>query len=149
VVGGDELVVVVAPGHRWTRRRRPLTPAELAQVPLVLREPGSGTREALERALARHGLAGRTALELGSTAAIKAAVAAGEGPAVLSRLAVQGDLASRQLAEVATVDLDLRRPFHAVWRTGRSPAGAANSLLALSVRGTDRATGTGTGAPRG
>ena len=56
VVAGDDLVVVVAPSHPWARRRRPLSAADLAATPLVLREAGSGTREVLERALGASGL---------------------------------------------------------------------------------------------
>ncbi len=66
----DELVVVVAPGHPWSKRRTPLTAAMLADAPLVSREPGSGTRQVLVHALARVGLAlydrGRTRLDDGN-----------------------------------------------------------------------------------
>lgn len=133
-VGGDELVTVTAPGHPWARRRAPVSPEELAAAPLVVREIGSGTREALASALAAHGLPLRTGLELGSTAAIKAAVMAGDGVAVLSRLAVATDLEAGRLVAIAVAKLDLRRQFHAVWRAGRAPTGPANSLLALSLR---------------
>src|SRR3984957_19044758 len=43
-VRDDELLVVTAPGHPWARRRRPLSPAEIAATPLVMREAGSGTK---------------------------------------------------------------------------------------------------------
>lgn len=56
VVESDELVIVVAPGHPWAHRRRPLDPLLLASTPLVLRERGSGTREALAAAVRSHGL---------------------------------------------------------------------------------------------
>lgn len=57
VVATDRLVVVVAPGHPWARRRTPLLAAELAATPLVVRERGSGTRETLDLALAGHAVA--------------------------------------------------------------------------------------------
>ncbi len=134
VVGGDELVVVTAPDHRWARRRGPITPTELAATPLVLRESGSGTREAFEAALAAHGLAPLRGVELGSTTAIKAAVAAGEAPTVLSRLAVDSEITAGRLVVVATASLDLRRRFRAVWRSGRAPVGPAGTLLLVSMR---------------
>ena len=85
-IGRDELVLVVAPGHPWVSRRRHPRAAELAATSLITREPGSGTREAFERALAEHaeGAVALPLLEVSSTTAIKAAVVGGIGPAVLS-----------------------------------------------------------------
>lgn len=51
VVGHDDLVVVVPPGHKWTRRPSPVTARELAETPLVTREPRSGIRDSLTVAL--------------------------------------------------------------------------------------------------
>lgn len=120
-IGADHLVVVVAPGHPWLRRRSPLQPHHLASSPLVLREPGSGTRRTLEGALERCGLSvSEPILELASTAAIRNAVAAGVGPTVISELAVSDDVAAGRLAVVATTGLDLGRPLRAVWR-GATP----------------------------
>jgi DNA-binding transcriptional LysR family regulator len=51
----DELVVVVPPGHAWVRRKV-VTVEELRPEPLIVREPGSGSRAAAERALEEAGL---------------------------------------------------------------------------------------------
>jgi len=67
----DELVIVVPAGHPWSRRRRPISANEVAKTPLVLREPGSGTREVLTEALGSYGLGVTAAMELGSTTATK------------------------------------------------------------------------------
>ena len=83
----DELVVIVARGHRLARRRA-LTPAALAAEPYIAREEGSSTRGVAERRLAGLGLAPSPAMELGSTEAVREAVAAGLGVAVISRHAV-------------------------------------------------------------
>src|SRR5690606_16224886 len=98
VIADDELVVVVARSHRWSSRSEPLSPDELVREPLVLREHGSGTRHALERALARAGVGEpRIALELGSTASVLRAVADGAGPTVVSRLAAAPALTTTAL----------------------------------------------------
>ncbi|WP_035847332.1 LysR substrate-binding domain-containing protein [Kitasatospora azatica] len=131
VVAADRLVVVVAPGHRWARRRSPVDGAELAATPLVLREPGSGTREVLDRALPAPAV---PLLELASTTALKAAALAGAGPVCLSELAVADELATRRLVEVPLTGLDLRRPLRAVWPTGRRPVGPARDLLSLTKK---------------
>jgi len=135
----DRLVIVVARDHPWSRRRRPVTARQLAATPLVLREPGSGTRDVLTEALDVHGLHVIAAMELGSTTAIKAAAAAGAGPAVLSALAVRGELQAGQLVAVACPELPLNRSIRAIWAALRSPSPAAVRLLAIAARTQDRA----------
>jgi DNA-binding transcriptional LysR family regulator len=134
-IGTDELVVVVAPGHPWATRTGPLAAAELAATPLVMREVGSGTRDVLEAALARVGLHVATpVLVLGSTAAVRATVIAGSGPAVLSHLAVEGALATGELVLVPSSGIDLSRRFRAVWAGARTPRGASAALLRVAAR---------------
>lgn len=134
VVGRDELVVVVAPEHKWARRSTPVTALELSRTPLVMRESGSGTRDSLGAAL-RQVLGGGAeqaprVLELNSATAVRAAVLAGAGPAVMSTLAVQDDLRVGRLRTIAIPDLDLRRDLRAIWVGGRiPPAGAVRDLL--------------------
>jgi DNA-binding transcriptional LysR family regulator len=130
VFATDELVVVVADGHPWARRRRPLTAAELAATPLIVRERGSGTRETLARALAVAGFEPVSPqLELGSTAAVKAAVATSQGISVLSRLAVADDVAAGRLRVVEVADLSLRRRLRVVWRQHTTLTGPAADLV--------------------
>ncbi|TDE32778.1 LysR family transcriptional regulator [Nonomuraea mesophila] len=133
VVGTDRLVVVVAPGHPWARRRTVLRGAELAATPLVVREPGSGTRETLD--LAFKGLhQASPRLELGSNAAVKGAAQAGAAPAVLSGYAVEADVATGRLVEVPLAGVNLVRSLRAVWRRGRPLTGPAANLLAIASR---------------
>ncbi|KZS57446.1 LysR family transcriptional regulator [Mycobacterium ostraviense] len=134
VVGHDELVIVVPPGHKWTRRARPVSSGELAQTPLVTREPRSGIRDsltvALRQVLGDDVRQAPPVLELSSAAAMRAAVLAGAGPAAMSRLAVADDLAVGRLRAVPVPELDLRRQFRAIWVGGRTPpAGAIRELL--------------------
>ncbi|MGC5248145.1 LysR family transcriptional regulator [Gordonia sp. DT219] len=133
IVARDTLLLVVPHDHRWARRRTPVTADELARTALVARETGSGTRRFLERQLGRAVGAdvGRAqpVLELSTSAAVRSAVIAGAGPAVLSDLAVRDDL-GRRLVAVPLADLDLRRALRAVWIGGRHPAaGAAREFL--------------------
>ncbi|MGZ4498543.1 MAG: LysR family transcriptional regulator [Nocardioides sp.] len=137
-VATDRLVLVAPPGTPLARRRTPLTPDEVAGLALTGREAGSGTREVVEAALARHGLAtAAPALELTTATAVREAVRAGSAPAFLSRRVVERDLAAGQLAEVPVTGLALERAFRAVWvGTAEPPAGPARELVALA-RATD------------
>jgi molybdate transport repressor ModE-like protein len=114
----DRLAVVVAATHPWAGRDAPLSREELANAQSIVRELGSGTREVLDRWLGSLQRA-EPLVELGSNAAVKGAVKAGVGPAVLSLLAVQDELRSGELVEVMVSDVDPQRPLFAVWRRGR------------------------------
>lgn len=134
VVAHDELVVVVPPDHKWVRRSRNVSAVELAQTSLVTREPHSGIRDsltvALRQALGDDMREAPPVLELSSAAAMRAAVLAGAGPAVMSRLAVADDLAAGRLRAINIPELDLRRQLRAIWVGGRTPpAGAIRDLL--------------------
>ena len=130
-IGSDSLVLVVAPGHRWAARKRiPLK--ALTGESLIIREPGSGSRCALEKSLERAGtsLAGlNITLELGSNAAIKDAVKRGLGVAFLSRLAVQRELDADELRAVAVSGLSLDRHFYLVYHRRRPLSPAASVFL--------------------
>ena len=73
-------------------------------------------------------------LELSSTAALRAAAAAGAGPAALSAHAVRGDIATGRLVPITVTGLDLTRRLHAVWTGGAElPAGPARDLVRFAV----------------
>lgn len=134
VIGHDELLLVVPVGHPWTRRSRRVTAGELAATRLVQREPTSGTRTALESALGDHAPLAPPLLELSSTSAVRSAVLAGAGPAVLSSLAVSEDLSARRLVRVGVSGVDLSRSLRAVWPVGQKLSGPARDLLAIAQR---------------
>src|SRR5580765_67930 len=129
-VAHDSLVVVVAPDHPWTRRRRGITRAELAATPLVVREQGSGTRQTLEKAVPE---LVDPLLELPSTAAVRTVVLTTGAPSVLSSLAVQNDVAAGRLVRVDLVDVAMPRALRAVWNPNQRPRGLAADLLGIAL----------------
>ncbi len=137
VVSRDDLVLVVAPSHPWSGRRGALSAAEVAATPLVLREPGSGTRQVLEGALGACGLSVTPLVELGSTTAIKAAVGSGLGPGVLSRLAIRAEVREGRMVIVPTSGFSLERAIRAVWPKAVVLSPAASLLLAQISRRAD------------
>ncbi len=136
VFAEDELVVVAAPDHPLTCEER-VTAAMLCAAPLILREEGSGTRAVMERALAERGLAPRPVMCLNSTEAIKRAVGARIGLAIVSRLAVEDELVNGRLVLLPLADLTIRRPLHRLRRRDGSASPAARAFWELLVT-TDR-----------
>ena len=120
--------------HRLGREpRRHVGSFDETEVGVVVQD----RRRHFEEALRAHGVPGRVppVAELSSTTAIKAAVAAGIGPAVLSSLAVAPELAAGTLRAVKVTDLDLSRRLLAVWAAGRQLIGPPADLRAIAARG--------------
>ncbi len=126
----DELVVIAAPGHPLVANAEglPVPVSRLADELFLIREPGSGTREVGEAALAKSGVVPKRTIELGSTEAIKEAVAAGLGLAIVSKATVVDQLALNKLAILPCADLEIRRTFTRVRLIGRTPSPAARAL---------------------
>jgi len=128
----DEVVVVVPGAHPWHGRRQIMLD-ELRSEPLLIRERGSGTRAALEAALAEAGMdlgSFRIVGEMGSTQAIKQAVKAGVGVSLVSKRAVEEECKSGLLWCLRVKDLKVTRSFHLVTHKERS-----RSPLAEAFRG--------------
>lgn len=126
----DELVVIVPPWHPWAGAGKiPLH--ALSQTILLWREPGSGTRRIAELALRQAGLQLPVTMEFGSTEAIKQAVAANVGIALVSQIAVGAEVTAGLLATVQIADMKLQRTFHLVQRRGRQLSPLTIALLAL------------------
>ena len=109
----EELVIVCAPSHPLLRGNPAtrLNVAALRQADWLLREPGSGTREAVEQALQPHLHALREGLRFGGTEAIKQAAVEGLGFTCLSSFAVQDLVALGRLVQVQTTLPRLARRF--------------------------------------
>ena len=124
----NPLVVVGAVGHALASRRR-LRLVDLVDEPLLAREEGSGTRAAAEEAFAQQGVSWPPRMALGSNEAIKHAVRAGMGLAVLSRHALAEVPASEGLAILPVAGFPLRRRWYLVWRQDRTLSLPARTLL--------------------
>ncbi|MFT5605102.1 MAG: DNA-binding transcriptional LysR family regulator [Paracoccaceae bacterium] len=109
----DELAVFCSPEHPLARKQS-ITDADLLAQHWILREPGSGTRQAFDRAL--HGLLPQLhiALELQHTEAIKRAVEANLGIGCLSAITLEDAIRHKRLVKLAIPDRDFRRHFYFV-----------------------------------
>ena len=129
----DELVVVLPPSHPWSAVPA-VTLEELQGESLIVRERGSGSRDALERALAEVGSdlgQFRIAGQMGSTQAIKQAVRAGVGLSLISRRAVLEECSLGLLHCVTLSNLPVARAFHVVTHRTRTRSPLADAFLAF------------------
>jgi len=130
----DDLVLIVSPQH-WLASRDSVTAQMLTEDVFILREHGSGTREILEEELRRAGVSLRHAMELGSTEAIKKAVAANLGLSIASTRAVTLEVMLGHLCAVRVSDLNLRRPIYMLYLRNSPLSSAAEGFRRfLSVR---------------
>ncbi len=126
----DELVVVVPSGHPW-QGKKVVTIEEVQREPLIVRERGSGSRRALERAFEGIGLAlgaFRVVGEMGSTQAIKQAVKAGVGISMISKRAVAEECHQGLLWCVKVKDLKFSRAFYLVTHRERTRSPLAEAF---------------------
>ena len=130
----DELVVICPPDHALAKKAR-ITLEQLAQQPMILQQRGSGVRAVLESAFRAAGMRMRdldVTLELGLQQSVRAAVLDSLGITVISRLAVERDLAEGRLAAVQVEGAVLARDFSLVRHAGRTPSRASEGFIAYA-----------------
>jgi LysR family transcriptional regulator, low CO2-responsive transcriptional regulator len=138
----DELVVIVSPGHRFATEAITY-PGELRRETFLVREPGSGTQELMEERLKQLGIEPADTMQLGSTEAIKQAVAANLGISIASRYSVEAELASGRLCAANVPSLKMHRQLlllhHKDKRLTKTAIAFRLLLQELSVRQQERA----------
>jgi DNA-binding transcriptional LysR family regulator len=125
----DNPLVVLAPGNHPLVGQRNIPLARLAKEPFIMREPGSGTRIAVERLVHAHKVTLNVRMELGSNEAIKQAIVGGLGISVLSRHTLALDAAMGQIATLNVKHFPIKRQWHAVYPAGKQPSMVAQTFL--------------------
>jgi DNA-binding transcriptional LysR family regulator len=136
VIDHDDLCLVVGPDHAWANLA---TTPDLRTSEWVLREPGSGTRSALEAALGERGLSLADldlAMVLPDNEAVRGAVEAGAGAAVMARSVAASGLASGALKAVP-MSLSARA-FYLLRHKQRYRSKAGDAFLTLAAGMTDQ-----------
>ena len=130
----DELVLIVSAAHEWAERTS-INRDEIASIPLLMRERGSGTRREIEMAFERHGVklsSLQIAMELDSTEAIKSAVEAGLGAGFVSRWAIAKDLRLGNTFKIVEIEgLRIKRDFLVVHLSSQELQGSAKEFRRL------------------
>lgn len=134
----DQLVLVGATSH-WASQNE--APIDIAMLPWIVRESGSGTREVLERIAGNAGLKWQDLniiLELPSNEAVREAVDAGAGVTLISRYVVAGSIKSGTLRQL---ELDIPpRTYHMVRHHKRIPSAARRTFVDMVLAGNLPAT---------
>jgi DNA-binding transcriptional LysR family regulator len=124
----DELVLIASTAHELAERNS-VSCSEIASIPLLMRERGSGTRHVIEMALEHQGVKRSSlqiVMELDSTEAIKSAVEAGLGIGFVSRWAIAKDLRIGNNFKIVDIEgLRIKREFLVVYASGPEPQGLA------------------------
>ena len=135
IIGNDTIICVASPAMRKVVGDN-LTLTELSRVPLVARESGSGTQQAVYDALLDAGVKQEgmsVAAALGSSEAVRRAILNGIGYAFMSSLAVAKDLEDGTLSALTISGLQISRSFYIVKRSGRELSPAAAALWGLMI----------------
>jgi DNA-binding transcriptional LysR family regulator len=127
----DELLVIVPSGHEWAGVST-IDAEKILEVPLVMRERGSGTRHVVEQGLQHAGLrlgSLRIVMELDSTEAILSCIEAGLGVGIVSEWAVARRVSTRSLVTLRLSGHTIRRTFSLVLPRGPELQDSAATML--------------------
>lgn len=124
----NELVPVMSATHPLASRKQ-LGPQQFLDARLLLREPGSGNRLALEQHCQQQRLVLRSYMEIGSNDSIKHGVMAGLGVAVLPKLSVLAELKQGLLLSPELRGFPLRRSWCLVYPRGKHPTPVMQAFL--------------------
>lgn len=122
----DIMQLIVAPDHAFAAATGPIDPRLLENEVLIVREPGSGSREIVTQALAQHGIEPARTLEIGSTAAIKQAVAAGLGVSIISAASAKDQIQLGRLKTMPMAGVTIERTLWQLKLPGRIAMPAAD-----------------------
>lgn len=124
----DVMKLIVAPDHAFAAAKEAIDPKRLDDEVLILREPGSGSREVVTQALTAHSIEPLRTLEIGSTAAIKQVVAAGLGVSIVSAVSVKDQVQLGHLKIAAMQGVQIERTLWRLKVPGRIAMPAARAF---------------------
>jgi DNA-binding transcriptional LysR family regulator len=135
----DVMGLIAGPDHRFAAAQGPIDVRLLADEILIVREPGSGTREVVAQALATHRIEPQRTLEIGSTEAIKQAVAAGVGVAIVSTATIDDQVRLGKLKMIPIKGVHIERMLWQLRSPGRLevPAAVAFDGIVRETRGAE------------
>ncbi len=133
----NPLVLVAATSHRLAELKN-VSIEELGREHFLLREPGSGTRSALENALQEAGVPLQVSMQVGNNSAIKQGVAAGLGIALISRVAIDMELETSRLVILDVEGFPIVRQWRIVHIKGKYLSATAKAFKSFLLQHADR-----------
>lgn len=128
----NPLVVLASRDHPLVKKKN-ISLSRIVEEPLILREPGSGIRDATLRLFEQKGLTPNVRMELGSNEAIKHAVVGGLGLAVLSLHTLSLEGPDGPVAILDVQDFPIMRQWHLVFPKGKELSPVADAFLKFSL----------------
>jgi DNA-binding transcriptional LysR family regulator len=105
------------------------SPDRLGSIPILFREPGSATRQMMERYLQQHGITVKRSLELTSNEAIKQSIKAGLGYSIMPKVSILPDLEQGKLFIQPVRGLPIRSQWSFIWPEGKKLSPQAQAFL--------------------
>ncbi|PZP59599.1 MAG: LysR family transcriptional regulator [Azospira oryzae] len=133
----NPLVVIAPPSHPLVKEKR-IPMKRLAEEVFVIREPGSGTRGAMERFFAEHRVQLKTSMQMGTNEAIKQAVQAGMGLGVVSYHTIELELETKRLKVLDVVGFPIRRNWYLVHREHKRLSKVAEAFREFLLKHAER-----------
>ncbi|WP_394747486.1 LysR family transcriptional regulator [Spongiimicrobium salis] len=116
-------------GKQYKAGKNALTPKTLEQLPLIYREQGSATRNAMERFMASHKVSTYKKMELTSNEALKQAVIAGLGYSIMPLIGIKNELNNGDLQVIPVKNLPMVTDWNLIWLSSKNLSSIAKTFI--------------------
>jgi DNA-binding transcriptional LysR family regulator len=116
----DEIVLVTGSQSVYAKRKN-ISLSDLQEIPMVLREKGSGTLQVIQKTLAKQNIhldKLNILIHLGSTEAIKNFLCDFDGIALVSEKSIEKELELKRIVKLRVKEVSIQRKFRLAWRQG-------------------------------
>ena len=123
----DKLYLV---GKRETNQKDNITAKKMFEnLPIIFREPGSGTRQVMERFLQSNNITVLRKMELTSNEAVKQALMAGLGYSIMPFIGIRKEIVSNELQIIPVKGLPFKTTWNLIWLKGKKLSPTAATFL--------------------
>ncbi len=117
-------------GKQFSMSSKTLSHKKFEQLPLIYREQGSATRNAMERYISSHKISTYKKIELTSNEALKQAVIAGLGFSIMPLIGIKNELNTGDLQIIPVTDLPIVTNWNLIWLSSKNLSTVAKAFVA-------------------